>query len=462
MKKAVLTALVLLTCFSNLFAQEDYRKDHVLVYFHDDVLDKHLLASDSRSFNKTSLVLSKALRDSLDKWNTGNTLQKVVRHARPDRQVSLSRTGEEVSIPKFYNLVYLAVPKNENALVFCKKLETLPSVIYAEPDYIMKIDDAPAPNDLVFHLQRGWEQANDRDIDLLRAWDFTRGSNTVRVGVIDTGIDYNNTDLGNGSFGAGNKVAGGYDYQDNDSDPNDLSGVSHGTSVAGIIGALSNNGISVAGIAGGDATTGNIGVQLIALRVGTSGFNIGNVVEAIYDATTSVNQGGFGCHLLNYSGGGYTVYNSVRKAISYAAHNGVIFVASKGNDNTPNNHYPSDYADNLVISVGASNGQDMRADFSNYGNNIDFVAPGTSELLFTTKRVGFGPHGSFSGTSGATPVVTGIAALMKSANINLHRDDIENILQISSDPVNPLTYNYVNGYNEERGTVVSMPGVPWR
>ncbi|GIV36399.1 MAG: hypothetical protein KatS3mg032_0778 [Cyclobacteriaceae bacterium] len=188
---------------------------------------------------------------------------------------------------------------------------------------------------------------------------------------------------------------------------------------------------------------------MIALRVGEDGFAIGNVVEAIYDATTSVNQGGFGCHLLNYSGGGYTIYNSVRKAISYAAHNGVIFVAAKGNDDTTNKHYPSDYADNLVISVGASNGLDERASFSNYGNNVDFVAPGTTDLLFTTKRVEQDTYGTFSGTSGAAPVVTGIAALLKSANINLHRDDIENILQISADKVGSIPYT--NGYNEQMG-----------
>lgn len=174
--KKILFTVTLLTSFSGLFAQDDYLKDYVIVYFHDDALDKNLLASDSRSFNKTSLILSKSLRDSLDKWNTSNTLKKVVRHARPDKLVSLSRTGEEVSIPKFYNLMYVAIPETENALEFCKKLETLPFVIYAEPDYIMKIDDAPAPNDTHFNEQRGWEQANDRDIDLLRAWDFTRGN----------------------------------------------------------------------------------------------------------------------------------------------------------------------------------------------------------------------------------------------------------------------------------------------
>lgn len=425
-------------CAGALPAQDKYVKDHVIVYFHDNVLNKNLLTSDSRSFNRTDLVTEKALTDSLDKWRIGRTFQKVVRNARPDKLVSTSRTGEVVTIPMFYNLMYLPVPENEDVLALCKKLNELPFVIYAEPDYLMRSNDVPPPNDTYFYAQQGWEQANDRDIDLLRAWDFTRGSINVRVGVLDGGIDYHNPDLGNGSYGAGYKVSGGYDYIGDDSDPDDPGSSSHGTAVSGIIGALSNNNTTgVAGIAGGNGATGNMGVQLVALRVAQADGDIplGKVVEGIYDGATSINQGGFGCHILNQSGGGYAAYNSQRKAISYAVHNGVVFVASKGNKDTTDLHYPSDYADNLIISVGASNGLDQRAGFSNYGNNMDLVAPGTGDLLYTTKRIELETYGSFSGTSGAAPVVSGIAALLKSVNINLHRDDIERIIEISSEDI---------------------------
>ena len=164
--------------------------------------------------------------------------------------------------------MYLSVQENTDIPTLCKKLEKLPYVIYAEPDYYRKTVDAPAPDDPIFVQQHGWEQGNDRDIDLLRAWDFTRGSNNVIVGVLDGGIDYHNPDLGNGAFGAGAKVAGGYDYADNDSNPDDTGLDSHGSAVAGIIGAFANNATGVAGIAGGDGTTGNPGVQLISLRIG--------------------------------------------------------------------------------------------------------------------------------------------------------------------------------------------------
>lgn len=88
-------------------AQDKYVKDHVIVYFRDNVLNKNLLTSDARSFNRTDLVTEKALTDSLDKWRIGRTFQKVVRNARPAKLVSTSRTGEEVTIPMFYNMMYV-------------------------------------------------------------------------------------------------------------------------------------------------------------------------------------------------------------------------------------------------------------------------------------------------------------------------------------------------------------------
>lgn len=146
----------------------------------------------------------------------------------------------------------------------------------------------------------------------------------------------------------------------------------------------------------------------------------------------------------------------------------MIFVAGKGNDNTTNPHYPSDYNDNLIISVGASDNFDFKWDHSNFGNNIDVIAPGTADLLFTTARVEEGSYTSMEGTSGAAPVVTGLSALLKSINPNLHRDDVERIIEISADDVNPELYNYINGYEERvghgrvnAGRALEFLHIPW-
>jgi hypothetical protein len=409
-KRSILIFALLIVSYSKLPGQNEYSKEHVIVYFRDGVLNSDLLKQNVRSFSKDELVKPIALKDSLDKWNVGKRFRKLIQNATPDKNISISRTGQNVNIPKFYNLMLLTVLPSTNIPELCRKLEELPYVLHAEPNYLLKTNDAPAPNDTHFNQQEGWEQTSDVDIDLLRAWDFTRGSTQIRVGVVDSGIDYHNPDLGNGSFGPGFKVAGGYDYFSDDSNPDDSNVGSHGTNVAGIVAAQGNNGTGVTGVGGGDASIDNLGVLLIALRVGESTVSVSNAVEAIYDASTSINQGGYGCHVLNYSAGDYTASDVLRKAISYAGQNAVIFVAAKGNDNTTNPHYPSDYADNLIISVGASDNLDERWANSNFGNNMDFVAPGTADLLFTTARVEEGSYSSMEGTSGAAPVVTGISA----------------------------------------------------
>lgn len=275
-KRTILAFALLIVGFSKLCAQNEYRNDHVIVYFRDDVLNEDLLKQNGRSFGKDELVKQQTLKDSLDRWNVGIRFQKLVRNARPDKNISISRTGQNVNIPKFYNLMLLKVSPSTNIPELCRKLEELPYVLHAEPDYLMKTNDVPAPNDTHFNQQDGWEQTSDVDIDLLRAWDFTRGSTAIKVGIVDSGIDYHNPDLGNGSFGAGFKVAGGYDYFSDDSNPDDSSTGSHGTNVSGIVAAQGNNGSGVTGVAGGDASTGNLGVVLIALRVGESTVSVSN------------------------------------------------------------------------------------------------------------------------------------------------------------------------------------------
>lgn len=107
-----------------------------------------------------------------------------------------------------------------------------------------------------------------------------------------------------------------------------------------------------------------------------------------------------------------------------------------------------------MLSVGASDGADQRALYgggqgSNWSNGIDVVAPGVTSLVYTTKRVSEGSEGSFSGTSAAAPVVAGIAALLKSQNPDLHRDDIEQLIKLSAEKV--PGYTYTNGYNDQMG-----------
>lgn len=441
-------------------SKKAYKQGEIIVHLKEYMADHQqvdFVRGTAARFKTQKAIKNDRLRFVFDSLGI-TEMRKVMRNSSSLERVSISRNGENVPIPDFHNLFYGYVPDSTDISLLCVTLNKTQGIAYAEPNFIMYID-ALSPNDSEYYLQRGLEQANDIDIDAKRAWDFTTGSNTVKVAIIDTGIDYNHPDLGDAFGNTAIKVKGGYDYYDSDSNPDDYNDDSHGTAVAGIIGALSNNTTGIAGVAGGDQSIGNNGVQLFALKVGGSGRELrtGDILDALYDAATSSGAGGYGCHLINLSAGalasqyqGHQI-NSYRKALSYVANNAAIFVAAKGNDDTSQTNYPSDYADNLVISVGASDGSDRRASFSNFGNGIDAVAPGTTDLLRTTKRVEQNSYGSFSGTSGAAPVVTGIGALLKSVNINLHRDDIENIIEISAQDVRQDLYTYTNGYNNEMG-----------
>lgn len=318
------------------------------------------------------------------------------------------------------------------------------------------------PNDPLFSDQWYLKQSSGEDINADTAWGYQKGNVNVRIGIIDTGVDYDNEDLGDG-FGSTYKVKGGYDYYSGDSDPRDE--FFHGTHVAGIAAALSNNYNSsgqregIAGVAGGwdynrQTGSGAKGAILYAFKVGGTGTGISTIdaIQAIHDAA---DPNVYNVDILNNSWGGYQYNESVREAVNFAARMNRIFVAAKGNDSTGDRHYPSDYDYSWVISVGATNQSGALAAYpdwgwpqntgSNYGNGVDVVAPGT-KILSTTpitltsgmQLYGVSTHYDYlSGTSMATPQVTGLAALLLSEaeglGITLHPDDVQGIIRASAD-----------------------------
>ena len=437
-------------------------------------------------------------------------IRKVFPAFTPADTLQLLVTGEQIQVADLSQTFVLTFPAPVDVPALISRLETLPEVIYAEPNHIYQLayqlsgTSAPVPlsnpqplpprtpADPYFTSQ--WALKPPPGINAEQAWDIQTGSWNVRIGIIDSGIDYTHPDLG-GSFGV--KVTGGYDYGYGDADP--LDDYWHGTHVAGIAAAFTHNLNSggqregIAGVAGGwgyDARngSGNKGAQLIALKIsGPTGITTENAAQAIVSCA-SPNQ--YNCHVLNNSWGGYQYDETIRGAINYAARLRRVFVAAKGNDNTTQRHYPSDYDQDWVISVGATNKSGGRASpgdpgwpwpyyGSNYGNGIDVMAPGTAILsTMPTYRTadmiasGLPPNYAgagnpetgppISGTSMAAPHVSGVAALLLSENSTLHPQEIEGIIQASARDIQTPGYDEETGYGiVDARRALEMLRPPW-
>ena len=289
-------------------------------------------------------------------------------------------------------------------------LADMSTVLYAEPDYIVTTD-ATTPNDADFGLLWGMHQASDVDIDAPEAWDLSTGSASVIVGVIDTGVDYNHSDLVNNMWTNPGEIPGngidddsngwiddvyGIDAVNDDGDPMDDH--YHGTHCAGTIGAQGNNNTGVVGV--------NWNVSIMALKF-LSAFGSGSTSDAITCIDYAADKG---AHLTSNSWGGGGFSQGLKDSIENA---GTIFVAAAGNNYGNNNdiypHYPSSYDSPQIVSVLSTDASDSMSDFSNYGpSSVDVGAPG-SDIWSTAP---FNRYQYLSGTSMATPHVAGLAALL--------------------------------------------------
>jgi subtilisin family serine protease len=282
---------------------------------------------------------------------------------------------------------------------------------YIEPNTKYQAD--MTPNDPDWNLQ--WGPAK---IQANYAWNTTTGSNNTLVCVIDTGIDYNHPDL------AANYALGGYDWVNNDSNPMDDHG--HGTHCAGIIGAVINNNIGIAGIAQ---------VRIMAEKAldASGGGYEDDLANAIIDATNK------GAKILSMSWGGGPS-NLIHDALKYAYAHGVLLVAAAGNSGSSAKHYPAAYDE--VIAVTATDSTDTPAYFTTYGDWVELAAPGVD--IWST--VWDDSYRYMSGTSMACPHVSGTAALVWSEFPNMSRDVLRMHLRDTADDLGKPGFDIYYGY----------------
>ncbi|MGN0107788.1 MAG: S8 family peptidase [Hominilimicola sp.] len=355
--------------------------------------------------------------------------------------ISLFNTDDTIQIFK----LTLENPGKDNVLEMVDKLNELPQVKSAEPNYILQLFSTV--NDTYY--ESGKQQALSL-IGAEQVWDLDIDCSNVTVGVIDSGIELTHEDLKDNLWMNPNEIPGdgvdndgngyiddvnGWDFADGDNDP--TYSVVHGVHVSGIVSAVTNNGKGVASVARN--------AKLAALKIfNSSGSSYDSIIKAINYAKDK------NITILNNSWGGTTEPKAVEEAIKaspdilyvFAAGNVTDGASEPDNDKTP--VYPASYSktyDN-VISVANTTVNDVLASSSHYGKTtVDIAAPGSS--IYSTYPIS--TYNTMTGTSMACPMVTSVAAVMKAVNPDITPAEIKEIIMSSSDKIDALVDKTVSG-----------------
>ncbi|MCM3186898.1 S8 family peptidase [Priestia megaterium] len=280
-----------------------------------------------------------------------------------------------------------------------KLYSQLDEVEYAEPDYTLSA--SYTPNDPFFPYQYGPQKVQAPD-----AWDVTTSNGNIKIAIVDTGIQLNHPELSI-------KLWPGYNFVEGNLVPNDGNG--HGTHVAGIAAALTENGLGIAGMAPS--------ASLIPVRALDNSGNglLSNIANAITYSTNA------GAKVINLSLGSSQSSITLENAVNYAWNQGVVVIAAAGNEASSTPTYPAAYQN--VIAVASTDNNDQKSDFSNFGTWVDVAAPGSTIL---STYIG-SYYAYLSGTSMAAPHVAGLAALLAAqGQTNLQ---IRNTIQSTCDVI---------------------------
>lgn len=353
------------------------------------------------------------------------------------------------------NIVVVKMPVMQTTDSAVKSLNKNSLVSYSEPNYIYRANRVP--NDPMYGQLWGMKNIGQKDsdgqvgvagvdINAEAAWEITTGNKKTLIAIIDTGVDYNHPDVkdnvwtnaaeANGKAGVdddGNGVIDdihGYNAITNSGDPMDDHG--HGTHCAGTIGGHGNDGVGVVGV-NWDANI--MGVKFLDKE------GSGSLEDAV-KAIAYANKMGAKVMSNSWGGGGFS--QALMDVIKETDASGALFVAAAGNDysnNDTNPAYPASYQVANVIAVAAVDNKGMKAGFSNYGkSSVHLGAPGVNILSSTG-----GAYDSWSGTSMATPHVSGVAALVWGNEEGLTAHDVKARLITTAKPVAGLRGKTISG-----------------
>ncbi len=343
-----------------------------------------------------------------------STTDLIVRLSEPQPHRALIQALRPTSITALGDQTYLVrLPAGMPIEQASHRAYAIPGVLYAVPDYERAL--TRAPNDPI--LDQQWALGT---IGAYDAWNVTTG-NAIVVAVIDTGVDSGHVELSGRVLPGFNAITGSAAASDDNG---------HGTAVAGLIAASGDNGEGIAGLCW------RCVILPVKACLSNGRCRDSSVISGIRWATDN------GARIINLSLGGSIDSPALYDAVRYATDRGVLIIAASGNEraegNTPN--YPAAYAE--TIAVGATGYNDEVTGFSNTGEFIDLVAPGI-DIVTTLPGNGYGRA---TGTSFASPFVTGAAALVLSVRPDLSSHDVRCVLATAADDRGPPGRDSEYGY----------------
>ena len=342
----------------------------------------------------------------------------------------------EVDDDRLKNIFRLEVQDIGAVNEIIELIEKSEAVEYAER--IPFIEKTLTPNDPSYNSSTQWGLFQ---MNAAQAWDFSTGSSDVKVAIVDDAVETTHSDLSGVIWTNPNEVpnngvdddnngyvddVNGFDVANNDNNPDPdtpISSYDHGTHVAGIAGAETNNNNGVASI--------GHNITLIPVKSTNSATAVTHGYEGILYAVAA------GADVINMSWGGSGSSTTAQNIISYASGEGIILIAAAGNDNVSSVFYPAGYSE--VIAVASTTFGDSKSSFSNYGSWIDISAPGSA--IYST--IPGDSYGTKQGTSMASPQVAGLAGLMLSLNPSLSPADVESCILSTADDIDGANPSYI-------------------
>lgn len=357
--------------------------------------------------------------------------QVVVKFRNPPTEAQFAQIQSEIQAGPAQKLGYTyvfesATMEAQQMMDYFRKW----NVEYAEPHYLYLTNNGNGHTDSQTNSVSGNAPPNDAlysryqwnlpIIETVQGWGIGKGSEEIKVAVVDTGVDLGHPDLKDRLLAGFNITTQGKTPPKDD--------VGHGTHVAGVISALVNNGEGVAGM-----TWYNPILPVKVLDSSGSGSTYAVAQGIIWAADN-------GAKVINMSLGNYADAQFLHDAIKYAYDKDIVLIAASGNDNTERPGYPAAYQE--VFAVAATDSKKNKATFSNYGDYIDVAAPGVS----IPSTYPDNQYAALSGTSMASPHVAALAALIRSANPLLKNTEVMDIMRRSAEDIGEQGKDKYFGY----------------